>query len=201
MKPAKARGELALGKYHRRLGAGGVSLLRLDEGRRGGHSGAERCQTSHKLKPTGVSQFPPGTTFWVEKDRERKCRVIIKHFIFLYFCDLHGKKVCIKQYICTNLFLCFLVREMNSWPFWCWSKVRGKDEEGTLPQLLFSEAHLKKNKTTQTERWQGEAVRLCLLPPSSNPSFFLTFFLAAAGVAPLFFFHVVRGQRPQQNYC
>lgn len=26
------------------------------------------------------------------------------------------KKVCIKQYICTNLFLCFLVREMNSWP-------------------------------------------------------------------------------------
>lgn len=25
-------------------------------------------------------------------------------------------KVCIKQYICTNLFLCFLVREMNSWP-------------------------------------------------------------------------------------
>lgn len=44
------------------------------------------------------------------------------------------KKVCIKQYICTNLFLCFLVREMNSWPLMLilWYAGRRREE---LPLL------------------------------------------------------------------
>lgn len=45
-------------------------------------------------------------------------------------------KVCIKQYICTNLFLCFLVREMNSWPLMLILWYAGRRREEPRPPLL-----------------------------------------------------------------
>lgn len=45
------------------------------------------------------------------------------------------KKVCIKQYICTNLFLCFLVREMNSWPLMLILWYAGRRREEPPPPL------------------------------------------------------------------
>lgn len=35
----------------------------------------------------GASQFPPGTRGEKRQREREKCPVIIKHFIFLYFCD------------------------------------------------------------------------------------------------------------------
>lgn len=69
------------------------------------------------------------------------------------------KKVCIKQYICTNLFLCFLVREMNSWPLmlilW-YAGRRREDHPHPTPLSLWHTALSPRKTETETERWQGE---------------------------------------------
>lgn len=77
------------------------------------------------------------------------------------------KKVCIKQYICTNLFLCFLVREMNSWPLMLilWYAGRRREEPrppsslcGTLlsPRSCLKKKKLQNKTKTKQKRWQGE---------------------------------------------
>lgn len=74
------------------------------------------------------------------------------------------KKVCIKQYICTNLFLCFLVREMNSWPLMLILWYAGRRREEPRPPsslcgtLLCRRGRVWKKKSykTKQKRWQGE---------------------------------------------
>lgn len=46
--------------------------------------------------------------------------------------------MCIKQYICTNLFLCFLVREMNSWPLMLILWYAGRRREDHPPTPTYS---------------------------------------------------------------
>lgn len=72
------------------------------------------------------------------------------------------KKVCIKQYICTNLFLCFLVREMNSWPLMLILWYAGRRREEPRPPsslcgtLLCRRGRVwKKKKVTKQNRKGG----------------------------------------------
>lgn len=75
------------------------------------------------------------------------------------------KKVCIKQYICTNLFLCFLVREMNSWPLMLILWYAGRRREEPRPPsslcgtLLCRRGRVWKKKKLQnkTEKVAGRA--------------------------------------------
>lgn len=74
----------------------------------------------------------------------------------------NGKKkkqtVCIKQYICTNLFLCFLVREMNSWPLMLilWSAGRRREEP---PSSLYGTLLCRRGRVHKKQKREGGGER------------------------------------------
>lgn len=144
MKPAKARGELALGKISQKTWCEWRSLS--TEAGRG--EGEADIRAPSGVKPATNLKNPPewasfhlGPPSELKKDRQReKVSRYYENILFFYTFVIY--MVCIKQYICTNLFLCFLVREMNSWPFWCWSKVaRGRTRRARSPGC-FSLRHI-----------------------------------------------------------
>lgn len=70
------------------------------------------------------------------------------------------KKVCIKQYICTNLFLCFLVREMNSWPLmlilW-YAGRRREDHPRPPPSSLYGTLLCRRSKQKHKQKGGRES--------------------------------------------
>lgn len=65
--------------------------------------------------------------------------------------------MCIKQYICTNQFLCFLVREMNSWPLMLSLWYAGRRREEPPPSSLYGTLLCRRGKQKQKQKGGRES--------------------------------------------